>query len=94
MLTLSGLWIPSNMLPRIPGPSSTERGLPVLRTGSPTHTPAGNSSQGGTQEHETRGTTAVLAVKARGYERQCSYVKCDGYRSPRRLGWWHILPPI
>lgn len=31
---------PSKMLPMIPGPSSTDRGFPVLNTGSPTVTPA------------------------------------------------------
>lgn len=35
-----GLWIPSKMPPKIPGPSSTESGFPVLSTGSPTVTPA------------------------------------------------------
>ena len=31
---------PSKMLPMIPGPSSTDSGFPVRRTGSPTVTPA------------------------------------------------------
>lgn len=35
-----GLWIPSKIAPIMPGPSSTERGLPVRSTGSPTETPA------------------------------------------------------
>jgi len=34
------IYLPSKILPIIPGPSSTDRGLPVLRTGSPTVTPA------------------------------------------------------
>ena len=33
------LWIPSKMEPMMPGPSSTDRGLPVLRMGSPTVRP-------------------------------------------------------
>ena len=32
--------LPSKMLPIIPGPNSTDKGLPVLKTGSPTVTPA------------------------------------------------------
>ena len=39
-MSFNGRWIPSKMLPIIPGPNSTESGLPVLRTGSPTVTPA------------------------------------------------------
>ena len=55
LMSFRGRWIPSKMLPMIPeenliigahtsrlcspGPSSTDRGLPVLRTGSPTVTP-------------------------------------------------------
>jgi len=56
VLTRSGRWIPSTILPinpgvksvdlivreyrdRIPGPSSTLRGFPVRKTGSPTVTP-------------------------------------------------------
>lgn len=39
-MSVKGLWIPSKMAPMIPGPSSTERGLPVRSTGSPTETPA------------------------------------------------------
>ncbi len=35
-----GLWIPSNMLFMIPGPSSTDNGFPVRNTGSPTVKPA------------------------------------------------------
>jgi len=34
-------FIPSKMLPIHPGPSSTDSGLPVRNTGSPTVTPAG-----------------------------------------------------
>uniref|UniRef100_A0A1I8J7Y4 UV radiation resistance-associated gene protein n=1 Tax=Macrostomum lignano TaxID=282301 RepID=A0A1I8J7Y4_9PLAT len=37
--TCRGRWIPSKMEPIIPGPSSTDSGLPVLSTGSPTVTP-------------------------------------------------------
>lgn len=46
LISVSGRWIPSKMAPMIPGPSSTERGFPVPRTGSPTHTPAVARSQG------------------------------------------------
>ena len=38
--TFSGRWIPSKMFPMMPGPSSTDRGLPVRSTGSPIVTPA------------------------------------------------------
>ncbi len=34
-----GLWIPSNIVDRIPGPSCTDNGFPVLYTGSPTVKP-------------------------------------------------------
>ena len=37
--SLRGRWIPSKIDPMIPGPSWTERGFSVLRTGSPTVTP-------------------------------------------------------
>ncbi len=39
-MTLRGLWIPSKIWSKIPGPSSTERGCLVLSTGSPTVSPA------------------------------------------------------
>ncbi len=38
-MSSKGRWIPSKMLPIIPGPNSTDRGLPVRKTGSPTLTP-------------------------------------------------------
>lgn len=38
--TFNGLWIPSKILSMIPGPSSTDKGLPVRNTGSPIVTPA------------------------------------------------------
>jgi hypothetical protein len=44
--TSNGRWIPSKMLPIIPGPSSTERGMPELNTGSPTVNPALKSWKG------------------------------------------------
>lgn len=40
LMSFKGRCIPSKMLPIIPGPSSTDRGLPVRSTGSPTVTPA------------------------------------------------------
>ena len=40
LMSFRGRWMPSKMEPIIPGPSSTERGFPVRRTGSPTDTPA------------------------------------------------------
>lgn len=45
-VTFSGRWIPSKMFSIIPGPSSTDSGLPVLSTGSPIVTPAVIMCQG------------------------------------------------
>jgi hypothetical protein len=39
LMSCKGRWIPSKMLPKIPGPNSTDKGLPVRSTGSPTVTP-------------------------------------------------------
>lgn len=39
-MACKGLWIPSKIPPKIPGPNSTDSGFPVLNTGSPTVTPA------------------------------------------------------
>jgi len=39
LMSFKGRWIPSKMLPKIPGPNSTDNGLPVRSTGSPTVTP-------------------------------------------------------
>ena len=39
LMSFSGLWIPSKMEPMMPGPSSTDRGFPVRRMGSPTVRP-------------------------------------------------------
>jgi hypothetical protein len=39
LMSFKGRWIPSKMLPKIPGPNSTDKGLPVRSTGSPTVTP-------------------------------------------------------
>ena len=39
LISFRGLWIPSKIAPIIPGPNSTDNGLPVLKTGSPTVTP-------------------------------------------------------
>ena len=38
--TSNGLWMPSYILPMMPGPNSTDSGLPVRNTGSPMVTPA------------------------------------------------------
>lgn len=38
-ITWSGLWIPSKIWSRIPGPNSTASGCLVLSTGSPTVNP-------------------------------------------------------
>lgn len=39
LMSFRGLWIPSKIEPKIPGPSSTDKGFPVRSTGSPTVTP-------------------------------------------------------
>ena len=39
-IDLSGRWIPSKIVSISPGPNSTDKGLPVRVTGSPTVTPA------------------------------------------------------
>ena len=38
-MSLSGRWMPSNIVPRIPGPSSRLSGFPLRVTGSPTVSP-------------------------------------------------------
>ena len=59
--TFRGLWMPSKMFSMIPGPSSTERGLPVLSTGSPIVTPARTQSRP-THIHTTHGTHVQVHV--------------------------------
>lgn len=87
-MSLRGRWIPSKIEPMIPGPNSTERGFPVRRTGSPTETPADESS--GKQQNYlidsthriTRTVESVSFTKVR-----------KGYMSLHRPGWWPCHPP-
>jgi hypothetical protein len=52
-MTCRGLWIPSKIWSRIPGPSSTERGCLVLSTGSPTVKPARHKRSNYMYPHNT-----------------------------------------
>lgn len=91
LMSFSGRWIPSKMEPMIPGPSSTESGFPVRRTGSPTDTPAYHHIQENQSNSDWRVTIFIF------WGRICKVVSVrpewKGYKSPHRPGLLPCHPP-